>query len=125
MTLWGKIVNACVAVVLICCVVPVILAAPQACEREPSVHTANSTVTALGFLRGRISNLTYGHDDFGDYIEFHAQHVFYLALAPYGCSIVWLFLNRNVHMHLDSSPVGYAGARSIHIIFKTIVSGPI
>jgi hypothetical protein len=73
-----------------------------------------------------MSNLTYGHDDFGDYMEFHARHMFLFALAfPIGCSVVWLYLNKDVHMHFKSTPSGYIGDHTLHIVFKTYVSGPI
>jgi hypothetical protein len=94
----------------------------QSSRVPPSSNTPLiSYVDALGFLNGRMTNCTYQ----GGYLQFHAQHVFFLALAPYGCSIVWLFLNKDVRMPLCSIPLGIIGIQRIHIVFKTKVSGPI
>jgi hypothetical protein len=98
----------------------------QACTHQSLISPVTSYVDALGFLSGRISNLSYGHDDFGDFIAFHAKHMFFLALAnPLSCSIVWLFLNKDVQFTLKSPPSGYIGNNSLRIVFNTIVVGPI
>ena len=98
----------------------------RACTYQSLISPVTSYVDALGFLSGRISNLSYGHDDFGDFIAFHAKHVFFLALAnPLSCSIVWLFLNKDVQFTLKSPPSGYIGNNSLRIVFNTIVVGPI
>jgi hypothetical protein len=99
----------------------VVSAALQACTQPSPIHPAVSYVDAIGFLNGRMTNFTYA----GSYIEFHAKHVFFLALARYGCSVAWLYLNKDVHIHLYSLPIGIIGFQSLHIVFKTKVSGPI
>ena len=121
--MFGGKIGVYITLVLLCCAPVVVSANPCG---YTSIHPANSYVDAIGFLSGQMSNLTYGHDDFGDFIAFHAKHMLLLALAfPIGCSIIWLYLNKDVHIHLESAPSGYIGNHSLHIVFKTIVSGPI
>jgi hypothetical protein len=95
------------------------------CIQQP-VQPAISFVNALAFLRGRMTNLTYETGVYGEsYFVFHAEHVHFTALAPFGCSVFKLFENQDVYIRHDSSPYGFIGVRSIFIMFKTTVSGPI
>jgi hypothetical protein len=116
-----KKIGVCIILAFVCCSELVVSAAPQAHAQSSPIQPTVSYVDAIGFLNGRMTNCTYGED----YIEFHAKHVFFLALAWYGCSVAWFYLNKDVHIDLYSLPIGIIGIQSLHVVFKTKVSGPI
>jgi len=90
------------------------------------IQPAISFVSALAFLRGRMSNLSYENGAYGGtFMVFHAEDVHFTALALFGCSVFDHFVDKDVSIRYDSPPFGYIGARSFFIMFKTTVNGPI
>ena len=78
-----KLFSIAIVVLIACCSEIVVSAHPQGYNHQSPIFSTGSYVNAIGFLSGRMTNFTYGKS----YIEFHAQHVFFLALALYGCSV--------------------------------------
>ena len=120
----GRRIKVLMTLLLVCCSATVVSAGPCTPQSE---HPLPSVTGAIGFLCGRMSNYAIGHDEFGDdIIKFYAKCVFFLAIAdPLMCSLVRLYINKNVNIDLESEPTGYIGNNSFRIWFKTMVPGPI
>jgi hypothetical protein len=120
----GKRIGVVLILLFVCCSTVVVSAQPFA----PPVHPQPSWTGATGFLIGRASNIHMGYDEefLGDYIGFHARCVFFLAIAdPLMCSLVRLYIDKDMRIGLESEPQGFIGNSSMRIMFKTMVPGPI
>ncbi len=122
----GKRFQMYLILTVVCCSPLAVATTPQDSVQQPAEDLGSSVVDALGFVIGRASEYRYGHDQWGDFIWFHAKLVLFLAIAsPVSCSVIRLYTNDDVQIYVWSVPSGSIGNTTLRIVFKTKVVGPI